>query len=48
MAELTPAISACLFEGQTFDMTPPVFRAFLAEGAYRVAAGQPEVFATSP
>jgi hypothetical protein len=48
MTELAPAISACLFEGQTFDLTPPVFRAFLAEGAYRVAAGQPEVFQPSP
>jgi len=47
MAELAPAISACLFEGQTFDMTPPVFRAFLAEGAYRVAAGRPNVFAAA-
>jgi hypothetical protein len=44
MTELTPAISACLFEGQTFDMTPPLFRALLAEAAYRVAAGQPNVY----
>lgn len=44
MVELTPAISACLVEGQTFDMPPPLFRAFLAEGAYRVAAGQPNVY----
>lgn len=48
MVELTPAISACLVEGQTFDMAPPLFRAFLAEGAYRVAAGQPSVYETSP
>jgi hypothetical protein len=48
MVELTPAISACLVEGQTFDMAPPLFRAFLAEGAYRVAAGQPNVYETSP
>jgi len=48
MAELAPAISACLFQGQTFNMTPPLFRAFLAEGAYRVAAGQPEVFRPGP
>lgn len=47
MAEFTPAISACLFEGQTFDMPPPVFRAFLAEAAYRVAAGQPNVYETA-
>lgn len=45
MTELAPAISACLFEGQTFDMTPPMFRALLAEAAYRVAAGQPNVYA---
>jgi hypothetical protein len=44
MTELAPAISACLFQGQTFNLTPPVFRAFLAEGAYRVAAGQPEIY----
>jgi hypothetical protein len=48
MMELAPAISACLFQGQTFDLTLPVFRAFLAEGAYRVAAGQPEVFPANP
>ena len=48
MAELAPAISACLFQGQTFNMTPPLFRAFLAEGAYRVAAGQAEVYQTPP
>jgi hypothetical protein len=48
MAALAPAISACLVEGQTFEMSPPVFRAFLAEGAYRVAAGQPSVYETSP
>jgi hypothetical protein len=29
-------------------MAPPLFRAFLAEGAYRVAAGQPNVYETSP
>jgi hypothetical protein len=44
MTELAPAISACLFQGQTFNLTPPIFRAFLAEGAYRVAAGQTAVF----
>jgi len=44
MTELTPAISACLFEGQTFDMPPPLFRALLAEAAYRVAAGQLNVY----
>jgi hypothetical protein len=47
MAEFTPAISACLFEGQTFEMPPPVFRGFLAEAAYRAAAGQPDVYETS-
>lgn len=46
-AELAPVISACLFEGQTFDMTPPIFRAFLAEGAYRVAAARPSVYEAS-
>jgi hypothetical protein len=41
---LTPAISGCLAQGQSFEMTPPLLRAFLAEGAYRVAAGQPNVY----
>jgi len=41
---LEPAIAACIAQGQFIDLDPPVFRAFLAEAAYRVAAGQPQIF----
>ncbi len=44
IAELVPSISACTFEGQTLELTPAIFRAVLAEAAYRVSAGQPNVF----
>jgi len=44
MLEMTPALSRCLTEGPPLKLTPAIFRAFLAEAAYRVAAGQPEVF----
>jgi hypothetical protein len=44
LSELVPAISACTFQGQTFDMAPSVFRSVLAEAAYRVSAGQANVF----
>lgn len=47
-SELAPALSGCLSEGQPFKLTPSIFRAFLAEAAYRVAAGQPEVFEVRP
>lgn len=45
IAEFAPAISGCVTEGQSVELSPPVFRAFLAEAAYRVAAGRPRVFA---
>lgn len=45
IADLRPAISGCVTQGQSFELTAPVFRAFLAEAAYRVAAGRPAVFA---
>lgn len=45
MTEFGPAISACVPEGQSFELSTPVFRAFLAEATYRVAAGRPTVFA---
>jgi len=43
---LMPAISGCVSQGENIDLSPPVFRAFLAEAAYRAAAGRPEVFRT--
>ncbi len=45
IAELMPAISGCVTEGQNVELSPPIFRAFLAEAAYRVAVGRPRVFA---
>jgi hypothetical protein len=44
MSEMAPALSKCLTKGDPVKLTAPIFRAFLAEAAYRVAAGQPEVF----
>ncbi|HEX8307325.1 MAG TPA: hypothetical protein VF645_02775 [Allosphingosinicella sp.] len=44
MNEMAPALSRCLTRGDPIKLTAPIFRAFLAEAAYRVAAGQPEVF----
>ncbi|HYJ82822.1 MAG TPA: hypothetical protein VEW26_08275 [Allosphingosinicella sp.] len=44
MLAMAPALSQCLTEGPPFKLTPAIFRAFLAEAAYRVAAGQPRVF----
>jgi hypothetical protein len=44
--EMMPAISGCVSQGENIDLSPPVFRAFLAEAAYRAAAGRPEVFRT--
>ena len=44
MVEMAPAFSQCLTKGAPLKLTPAIFRAFLAEAAYRVAAGQPEVF----
>jgi hypothetical protein len=41
---LMPAISGCVTQGENIDLNPPVFRAFLAEAAYRAAAGRREVF----
>lgn len=43
---MMPAISGCVGQGENIDLSPPVFRAFLAEAAYRAAAGRPEVFRT--
>ena len=42
--EMAPALSQCLTKGEPIKLTAAIFRAFLAEAAYRVAAGQPEVF----
>jgi hypothetical protein len=41
---MMPALSGCVGQGENIDLSPPVFRAFLAEAAYRAAAGRPEVF----
>jgi hypothetical protein len=41
---LAPALSTCVTQNENIDLTPPIFRAFLAEAAYRVAAGRPRVF----
>lgn len=41
---LMPAISGCIGQGENIDLSPAVFRAFLAEAAYRAAAGRPQVF----
>ena len=41
---MMPAISGCVSQGENIDLSPAVFRAFLAEAAYRAAAGRPEVF----
>ncbi|HET9639823.1 MAG TPA: hypothetical protein VFP12_11510 [Allosphingosinicella sp.] len=44
VSEMAPALSKCLTKGEPIKLTAAIFRAFLAEAAYRVAAGQPEVF----
>lgn len=44
VSEMAPALSQCLTKGEPIRLTPAIFRAFLAEAAYRVAAGQPQVF----
>jgi hypothetical protein len=44
VTEMVPALSACLTQGLPLKLTPAIFRAFLAEAAYRVAAGQAQVF----
>jgi hypothetical protein len=43
---LMPALSGCVGQGENIDLSPQVFRAFLAEAAYRAAAGRPQVFRT--
>ncbi len=48
LLEMTPALSGCLTRGEPIKLTAPIFRAFLAEAAYRVAAGQFEVFEGQP
>ncbi|MEA2999030.1 MAG: hypothetical protein QOK17_863 [Sphingomonadales bacterium] len=48
LSAMLPSLSACLTKDQPLKLTPPIFRAFLAEAAYRVAAGQPEVFGARP
>lgn len=45
IAALAPVISSCVTEGESFELTAPIFRAFLAEAAYRAAVGRPQVFA---
>jgi hypothetical protein len=42
--DMLPALSRCLTQGELLKLTPAMFRAFLAEAAYRVAAGHPQVF----
>jgi hypothetical protein len=44
VAEMVPVLAACLPEGQPLQINPAIFRAVLAEAAYRVAAGQAQVF----
>jgi hypothetical protein len=44
VTEMLPGLSQCLTKGEPIKLTPAIFRAFLAEAAYRVAAGQPQVF----
>lgn len=44
IAALMPAISSCVSRGENIDLSPPIFRAFLAEAAYRTAVGRPQVF----
>ena len=46
IAALMPAISGCVSRGENIDLSPPIFRAFLAEAAYRAAVGRPQVFRT--
>jgi hypothetical protein len=41
---MAPILASCLPKGQPLTITPAMFRAYFAEAAYRVAAGQPEVF----
>ena len=43
---LMPAITGCVQQGENIDLSPPIFRAFLAEAAYRAAVGRPQVFRT--
>lgn len=45
IAALQPIISSCVTQGQSVAISAPIFRAFLAEAAYRAAAGRPQVFA---
>jgi hypothetical protein len=47
MAGLAPTIGTCLPQGESFELTAALFRAFLAEATYRVAAGRPDVFASN-
>jgi hypothetical protein len=47
-SEMAPGLSGCVTEGQPLKLTPAIFRAFLAEAAYRVAAGQPDVIKVEP
>jgi hypothetical protein len=44
VTEMVPGLSQCLTKGEPIQLTPAIFRAFLAEAAYRVAAGRPQVF----
>lgn len=46
IAALMPAITGCVQHGENIDLSPPMFRAFLAEAAYRAAVGHPQVFRT--
>lgn len=48
VSAMAPGLAGCLTEGQPLKLTPAIFRAFLAEAAYRVAAGQPDVIKVEP
>lgn len=44
VTEMVPMLAGCLTKDQPLQITPAIFRAVFAEAAYRVAAGQPDVF----
>ena len=44
VTRMVPALAGCMLKDQPLQINPAIFRAVLAEAAYRVAAGQPEVF----
>ncbi|HEX8239593.1 MAG TPA: hypothetical protein VF574_07625 [Allosphingosinicella sp.] len=44
ITELAPRLASCLPKDEPLTISPAILRAYLAEAAYRVAAGQPQVF----